>query len=83
MSQKSISDTRDVEFSVREGSFLYVLVHSDGSTSTIPVDQSALDRGRIRVRVLPEDRIIEIALKSTSDPDLDPARGQIWPEETL
>jgi hypothetical protein len=45
------------------------------------VSANALDEGTAEVLVEPGDRIVEIALSSTSDPDLDPARGQLWPRE--
>jgi hypothetical protein len=64
---------------VRTGPFQYVLVRADGSTSTISIDESAIEAGRFDVSVAEDDRILEIALSSTSDPDLDPPRGQLWP----
>ncbi len=66
---------------VRTGPYQYVRVGPDGSTATIPVDRAALDAGTIEVDVVTGDRVMEIALSSTSDPDLDPPHGQLWPAE--
>jgi hypothetical protein len=33
----------------------------------------------VEVVVAEGDRVLEVTLSSTSDPDLDPGRGQLWP----
>jgi len=70
-----------VRLSVRSGPYQYVRVRPDGSSATIPVSHAALAAGSADVDVGPGDRIVEVALSSTSDPDLDAARGQLWPPE--
>jgi hypothetical protein len=64
---------------VRSGSFQYVLVRKDGSTHTLKVDDGDTRSGWLEVAVVDGDRLLEIALSSTSDPDLNPPRGQLWP----
>lgn len=66
---------------VRTGKFGYVRVARDGTTHDLHVDPEPRERGEFRTSVADGDRVLEIALGSTSDPDLDPARGQIWPIE--
>ena len=75
--------TRDgaTSFPVRSGPYQYVRVRPDGTSVTIPVDDSARDAGVAAAEVDDGDTIVEVALSSTSDPDLDPPRGQLWPEE--
>ena len=67
---------------VRPGPYLYVVVHPDGSTENIDTPDETLDAGSIEVEVDDSDRVMELARSSTSDPDLAPARGQLWPEES-
>jgi hypothetical protein len=64
---------------VRRGPFQYVVVGPDGSTTTVQIEEADLAAGSVRVEVGDGDRVLEIALASTSDPDLNPARGQLWP----
>lgn len=66
---------------VRRGPYQYVRVAADGATTPIRVDPSALDAGALEVDVRDGETVTEIALSSTSDPDLDPARGQLWPKD--
>jgi|1185.fasta_scaffold1061667_1 hypothetical protein len=70
-----------VRVPVRTGPYQYVRVDPDGVSSTIPVDAAAYASGAAEISVRPGERIVEIALSSTSDPDLDPPLGQLWPEE--
>lgn len=72
-----------VRVRVRTGSYQYVLVRPDGSSTTIRVDREALDAGSVEVGVSEGDRVIEVALSSTSDPDLDPPRGELWPAGSI
>jgi citrate lyase subunit beta/citryl-CoA lyase len=81
MSADRPREPRRVRVPVRSGPYQYLLVGPDGESSTIPVDGWARDAGWAHVDVGPDDRVIEIALKSTSDPDTDPPRGQLWPDE--
>lgn len=64
---------------VRFGRFAYVRVARDGETHDLHVDSASKDRGSFETTVSDGDQVIEIALGSTSDPDLDRARGQLWP----
>jgi hypothetical protein len=64
---------------VRKGPYQYVLVGADGTTETISVTDQQLDAGWVEVEVSEGQQITEVALSSTSDPDLDPARGELWP----
>ena len=80
MHNESIATTRSVTIPVRPGRYSYVRVAPDGATSTIHVPATALDRGIASVEVAPGESIVEIALSSTSDPDLAPARGVLWGE---
>jgi hypothetical protein len=64
---------------VRIGPFQYVRVHRDGTTTTIVITEEQLDAGQATVEVEEGDALAEVALSSTSDPDLKPARGQLWP----
>ncbi len=73
---------RRIRLSVRPGPYQYVRVGADGTSVTIPVSRAEIDAGFAEATVEPDDIVMEIALKSTSDPDLDPARGQLWPEGT-
>jgi hypothetical protein len=68
-------------FPVRRGPYQYVRVRPDGTSSTVTVDEQMLHDGVASCEVAPDDRIVEVALSSTSDPDLDPPRGQLWPSE--
>jgi hypothetical protein len=68
-----------VRVPVRTGSYQYVLVRPDGSSTTIPVGPEALEEGSVEVEVSAGDAVMEVALSSTSDPDLDPPRGELWP----
>jgi hypothetical protein len=68
-----------VTIPVRPGPFQYVLVRSDGTRSTVDVEREGIERGSVFVEVGTGDRVLEIALASTSDPDLDRAKGQLWP----
>jgi len=68
-----------IEIPIRSGPFNYVLVRADGTTVEIHPDDAQLAAGSTSVDVEQGDQILEIALSSTSDPDLDPARGQLWP----
>ena len=70
-----------VTIPVRPGPYQYVLVTKDGSSTTVSVDPEALERGSVEVSPEEGDRIMEVALASTSDPDLEPAAGQLWPPE--
>jgi hypothetical protein len=70
-----------VRVPVRSGPYLYVRVRSDGDSETVAIGADDLEAGFVTVRVAPGDRVMEVALSSTSDPDLDPARGQLWPPE--
>ena len=81
MLQDDVDASKRVCVPVRLGPYQYVLVRLNGTTSTIVVPRVALDAGTIEVIVRPGDLVMEVALKSTSDPDLDPARGQLWPSE--
>jgi hypothetical protein len=83
MLKDNIDTSKRVCVPVRIGPYQYVLVRSNGATSTIVVPRVALDAGTAEVIVRPGDLVIEVALKSTSDPDLDPARGQLWPNEDV
>ncbi|HQR38452.1 MAG TPA: hypothetical protein PLF26_08615 [Blastocatellia bacterium] len=80
MPDEAIATTRSVTIPVRPGRYAYVRVGPDGSTSTVHVSTRELDRGKATVDVTPGESIVEIALSSTSDPDLDPARGVVWAE---
>lgn len=66
---------------VRTGRFAYVRVARDGETHDLHVDSWSKERGSFATTVSDGDQVIEIALGSTSDPDLDRARGQLWPLE--
>lgn len=70
-----------VTIPVRTGRFAYVRVARDGETHDLHVDSEARERGTFETTVSDGDQVIEIALGSTSDPDLDRARGQLWPLE--
>ena len=70
-----------VRFPVRTGPYQYVRVQSDGTTETIPVGDGDLETGTAEAHVGEGDAIVEVALSSTSDPDLDPPHGQLWPRE--
>jgi hypothetical protein len=68
-------------FPVRSGPYQYVRVRPDGTSETIPVDDATLEAGVGAAEVAAGDTIVEVALSSTSDPDLDPPHGQLWPLE--
>lgn len=70
-----------VTIPVRPGRFAYVRVARDGETHDLHVDSGSKERGSFATAVSDGDQVIEIALGSTSDPDLDRARGQLWPPE--
>ena len=70
-----------VTIPVRPGRFAYVRVARDGETHDLHVDSATRERGSFAIAVSDGDQVIEIALGSTSDPDLDRARGQLWPPE--
>jgi hypothetical protein len=70
-----------VRFPVRSGPYQYIRVGSDGTSSTLPVDGAQLEAGTAEARIASGDTVVEVALSSTSDPDLDPPRGQLWPAE--
>lgn len=72
-----------VRVPVRSGPYQYVRVRADGSTATVHVGEEDFEAGTVEVCVAPGDRVMEVALSSTSDPDLDPARGQLWPPEAV
>ena len=72
------AETR-ISIPVREGRYQYVRVRPGGETSTIKVAPADLERGTVEVAVDEGDRLLEVTLSSTSDPDLDPGRGQLWP----
>jgi hypothetical protein len=72
-----------VQFPVRSGPYQYVRVRSDGTSATLPVDEAALEAGTASASVAGGDTIVEVALSSTSDPDLDAPRGQLWPPEAV
>ncbi len=81
---RGVSDrggSQTVEIPVRAGRFGYVRVSPDGSAHDLRVGADDRERGTSVVAVTNGDRILEIALGSTSDRDLDPGRGQLWPEE--
>lgn len=73
--------SRRVRVDVRTGPYQYVLVRPDGTSSTIRVEPAERATGTVETEVYDGDRVLEVALSSTSDPDLDPARGQLWPPE--
>ncbi len=64
---------------VRFGRFAYVRVAGNGETHDLHVDSGARERGSFETTVSDGDQVLEIGLGSTSDPDLDRARGQLWP----
>lgn len=68
-----------VTIPVRIGRFGYVRVASDGTTVDLHINVEARERGQFETIVAQGDCVLEIAFGSTSDPDLDRARGQIWP----
>jgi hypothetical protein len=68
-----------ISIPVREGRYQYVRVRTNGDSSTVPVAPADLERGTVDVAVAPGDRVLEVTLSSTSDPDLEPGRGQLWP----
>lgn len=70
-----------VTIPVRAGRFAYVRVARDGETHDLHVDSGSRERGTFETTVSDGDQVIEIALGSTSDPDLDRARGRLWPLE--
>jgi hypothetical protein len=70
-----------VTIPVRRGRYDYVLVRPDGTSTTLDVTESDLDAEQHTAALRDGERVVEIALSSTSDPDLDPARGQLWPRE--
>lgn len=75
------NETTEARVPVRKGRYEYVLVREDGTSTTIPVGEAAYGEGTLAVAVRAGEKIVEIGLSSTSDPDLDPPRGQLWPEE--
>lgn len=66
---------------VRTGPYQYVATRSGGETETLDVTAGEREAGEAEVEVGEGDIVMEIALSSTSNPDLDPARGQLWPPE--
>ena len=66
---------------VRGGPYQYVVMRAGGAAETLGVTQAERDAGAAEVEVAGGDTVLEIALSSTSNPDLDPARGQLWPAE--
>ena len=79
MSDTTVPQT--VTIAVRPGRFAYVVVARDGATRDLHVDHASKERGSFTTGVSNGDQVIEIALGSTSDPDLDRARGVLWPTE--
>lgn len=69
-----------VRFRVRPGRYAYVRVGARGDAHDVHVSHAERENGTFETIVAPGDRILEIALSSTSDPDLAPARGQLWPD---
>lgn len=70
-----------IEIEVRTGPYQYVLTRLDGSAVTLDVSPAEREEGMAAVDVSEGDTVMEVALASTSDPDLDPARGRLWPAE--
>lgn len=70
-----------VRFAVRTGPYQYIRVGSDGTSSTLAIADAELEAGTAEADVAGGDSIVEVALSSTSDPDLDPPKGQLWPAE--
>ena len=81
MATRDDGSVASVRFPVRSGPYQYVRVGSDGTSTTIEVGDADLERGSAEASVADGESIVEVALSSTSDPDLDPPRGQLWPEE--
>jgi hypothetical protein len=71
----------DVRIPIREGRYEYVRVAPDGAATTLVIDEEARAAGVATVAVSDGDRVLEVNRSSTSDPDFEPARGQLWPEE--
>ena len=67
---------REVTIPVRGGRYDYILVRPDGTSTRLDVTDSDLAAGHHTAALRDGERVVEIALSSTSDPDLDPARGQ-------
>jgi len=68
-----------ISIPVREGRYQYVRVRPSGETKTVRVGPSDFECGTADVAVAEGDCVLEVTLSSTSDPDLDPGRGQLWP----
>ena len=72
--------TREVRIPVRDGRYEYVLVAADGAATTLSVSDAAKAIGFETVTVRDGDRVLEVNQSSTSDPDFEAPRGQLWPE---
>lgn len=81
MSNHELQESREISVPVREGRYEYVLVRTDGESSTIPVTESDLEAGMLSIRVREGERVMEVGRSSTSDPDYDPPLGQLWPRD--
>ena len=74
-------ELREARVPVRRGRYAYVLVRRDGTSTTIPVSEAAYDEGPLEVAGRDGERIVEVGVSSTSDPDLDAPLGELWPRE--
>ena len=79
MSPNDRPEETTISIPVREGRYQYVRVRPSGETHTVRVGPADFERGVAAVAVRDGDRVLEVTLSSTSDPDLDPGRGQLWP----